>query len=247
MDSNSQSEFNRRRLLQTLGATAVGAPAVGMASGKDSGVEIQESSGSEAENAVNSALNTEAFWELRVEMWFDGYAIDKDDPSVYYRESPDGTPHHVVAFPVNGETGAIAITLRDGDFDSARASVKEKNGRYVTTEWYDFDGQVNKDSVRVDIEDMTVEKPADVSISAVTACKACEAVGDIACSVGCGAGTSVLCALAGIGSVAGALACGAVASGFCAALTTANEMVTGHACQSDKGIELACEIAGYCD
>lgn len=232
-------------MLRALDASAAGTAFVGSAAAGSDDVEVSELSETEAENTITTASDTSAFVELRRALRTDGRTVDKDDATVYYREGPNGSPHHVVEFPVVGTTGAIAVTLRDGSFDSARASVKATEGDLVTVDWYTLENGVSQESVTVDIETMTVEGENGPAQD-VSACDACLLIGDVVCAMSCGAAASVICALASIGTIAGTATCGAIMAGFCAALTWANEQVNGHACDSDQGMELACEYAGYC-
>lgn len=236
-DETRRSVQKRRQVLQALGATAAGAAFVGSSSAtRSSDVDVAEVMGPEARTAVETASDTSAFDELRAALKEDGLSIDTEDTNVYYREDSRGTPHHVVEFPVVELTGALAITLKNGSFDSARASARVLEGDSITTDWYTIDDGVRSESVIVNTETMAVEDADEIS-SAISACDAWSIIGDVVCAMSCGAATAVICALAGIGTIAGAAACGAIFAGFCSAMAIANEELTGSACSTDANIE----------
>ncbi len=232
----------RRAVLQSIGAGAVGVPALGSipkrakAKGKD-GSEIKELDGKAKKRYVEKARRSEEFKQLSTELnRKEKIRVDRSKPKAFEAFDPEGNPHHVIGFELlnkNKErTGDIAVHLQNGSPVRSKASIKQDRSYDQVTMYSYKDGTLSSGEV----------SPSSSGVE----CWACTTVGDVACTVGCGVGIAVICLSVSITSGLGGLGCGAVASTICGFLAATSERYLCAACQADYGVEWACHFAGWC-
>lgn len=248
---NSQSKVKRRKLLQKIGGTAtvagIGSTTSAGASPADPGANsgIKEVTGREAKRKIAAARSSNSFRDLRKDLKKDNVEINAAGPNVYFREDPEGVPYHVVEFPVREKRGGISVKFRQGEIQSAVASVTTEFEHEIEVDWYSTSDKGTKKETKRVAPKQELSSNGGMTTQAVGACDACEIIGDIVCSVGCGS-IGVACMLANIGTIAGGLACASVVTIFCGAIAGVNEELTGSACDKDWTIKYTCMQADLC-
>lgn len=273
-DTESTVRMNRRHLLRSVGAGAVGVTGLGVTSGDVRGAEtnnIQEMTGSEKHKSAAKARQADDFKTLSAHLKEEGkYVHVGSDVTVYEVRGEDGLDYQLVDFklkyagPRRREPDTkigISIALQDGSFYASRGSETEvkmnESGTSATvsdTQYEVVDGKVEAETNETKVSASDTSPSGRSSFTAQSSfttqdveipCGFCQTVSNQLCSVGCSITSGFFCLLLGVTGVGGVLCATAFAT-LCGFVNLARSRNLGYYCALDQAGEALCRDAGYC-